>query len=423
MRQCPCCSRWAAVAAAGFVALALWIAPARVSGTTTVPRESAPAQVVPAPPDSVSIESAPVPLLVPGQPGPADSTLRSPEERAREQFALGAQLERDGQPLAAFFAYRNAARLNPKLPEANYRQGMILVRTAPADAVTLFARELKLNPKHRDAGRELGVALSRAGRHREAIAGLEGLTRRGPGRDDNWYALGVAYLAAERHVAAEAAFRRALRLGPARAAEHRDLGVTLAALGRASAARAEYRRALSLAPCDAGTWLNLGNLDRRAGRADSALASYRAAERCDSTTSLAYAAEVQVLTEQGRGAEVGEAYRRWVRAQPDDMGLRLTAVRHFASLERRDVALEIARDGVRRDSRSAAAHQILGMALQSQGEYRAALRELRLAERLYRAEPDRERVRQLIATTRADAPDSLRALFVADSIANVGAGK
>ena len=56
------------------------------------------------------------------------------------------------------------------------------------------------------------------------------------------------------------------------------------------------------------------------------------------------------------------------------------------------------------------------------GDTRGALAELRRAEKLFRGSvSEQERVRKTIAAMRASAPDSLRALFAADSAASASA--
>ena len=105
--------------------------------------------------------------------------------------------------------------------------------------------------------------------------------------------------------------------------------------------------------------------------------------------------------------------------RPNDDDLRLRAVRDLAAIDRRDRALEIGRDGVRLDSRSAPKHMILGMSLAAYGSTREALHELRLSETLFTGPRERDRMRQLIASMRESAPDSLREMFHADSLEHV----
>ena len=57
------------------------------------------------------------------------------------------------------------------------------------------------------------------------------------------------------------------------------------------------------------------------------------------------------------------------------------------------------------------------MALEAQGRLREAALELRRAESLARDREGRERARRLLGTLGAEASDSLRTLFAADSVA------
>lgn len=362
-------------------------------------------------------ETPPVPLLVPGRPAPADTTRKSAAARAREQYRLGRAFETRHLPAPAVSAYRNAVRIDPTIADANYRMGKLFLSVDQVqEAVKCFAAEVHHHPGNADAARELGLGLARIGETGHAITQLELLTRRRPNDGDCWQALGFAYMAAKRPRDAEIALRRAVILPPPRAGKHRDLGAILAARDKQGEAREQYRKALALDPKDAATWINLGNLERRASNLESAFKDYREAERCDSTMGLAFQGQVQTLRDLGRTAEAATVYRRWLRDQPTDHTARLEAVRFFDELDRKDIALEIARDGVRRDDGSGDAHLILGLALESSGATRAALGEVRKAEARFNTEAEKTRARQLIAVMRASAADSLKTMFAADSV-------
>ena len=75
---------------------------------TPSPPSRTPQLLVPPHRDSVSIESEPGPLIVPGRSTIPDSLVRTPQKFAREQLALGRQLERDGSLQVAMMAYANA---------------------------------------------------------------------------------------------------------------------------------------------------------------------------------------------------------------------------------------------------------------------------------------------------------------------------
>lgn len=364
-------------------------------------------------------ESVPAPLLVPGRASTVDSVRQDRAAQAREHYRRGLELERSGAHAAAIVSYRVALRHDPALPDANFRVGKLFLTVDQfGEAAAAFAAELERHPGNGTAARELGLALARLGEHERAVAQLELITRRVPREPENWRALGYAYLAAGRAADAERALRRAVALPPPSAAAHRDLGYLLAAGGRADEARAEYRRALAIDPEEPGAWLNLGNLERSRGRTEQALEAFRAAERADSALIAALKGQALALVELDRPEEAGAVYRRLLARAPGDVETRFAAVRLFEALGRADVALALARDGVRQDRGSADARLILGMALEADGDPRGAARELRRAEAFAPDSARRARARALLVTLHRQASDSLRAVFAADSAAD-----
>ena len=388
------------------------LAPARSAWSAEAP----PPQ--PARADSVA-DAAPAPLLIPGRAAPGETPKKNPRELAREQVQVGLELERRGQPASAISGYRNAVVLDPTVPEAYYRMGKLYLTVHEIkEAVDCFTQEVANHPAHAAAGRELGLGLIALGDHARAIRQFEILTRRNPSDAESWNGLAHALLAAGRPREAETAMRRAMRLQPRRAAYVRDHGVTLAAQGRLDEARPAFRRAQQMSPRDPGAWLNLGNLEAREHQPEAALAAYREALRRDSTSILAFQGQIQALHELGRDPEAGALYRNWLQSRPFDVAARLDAVRHFISAGRSDIALELARGGVRADDRSGDAHLVLGIALGAAGDARGGLEELRRAERLFKKPAERARATAAIAAARRFAPDSLRAFYAEDSIAH-----
>lgn len=372
--------------------------------------------VAAADPDS---ESAPAPLLIHGRPSLDDTGLAHRGRRAQESYQAGMAYERDGAPAAAIASYRNAVLLDAGLKGPNERMGRLFEAVGQFhEAAKCFGAEYGLNRANRDVGRRYGLALARSGEIRKAVGVLEGITRRWPNDGASWQALGFAYMGAKRTPQAEVALRRAVALGPDLSSEHRDLGALLASRGRDADARAEYRKAVALDPREPTVWVNLGNLERRGGNLAEAMRCYDQALERDSTLGLAWQGRIGALLEAHREADAGAAYRRWINAVPGDLDARLEAVRWFDGQGRRDIALELARDGVRKNPGAADAHLVLGMALETSGNTRSALAEFRRAESMSAERTAKDRVRQLIAALRAGAPDSLRAMFDADSAAH-----
>ncbi len=377
---------------------------------------------VPAPPraDSLAkIDSKPAPLLLPGRPNPADAERLTREQEARQKYGLGLGLEEQGAGGAAIIAYEQAIKLDPKLRGPREHIGRLYAAVGRHDAaVKEFMAEVMLDPGNRRVARELGVALANAGDSTNAIRQLRLLVGRDTRDTASWRALGFAYGLANRPADAEQALRRAIDLDRHDAGAWRDLGLVLALRGRTSDARDAYNRAADLDPDDGGAMLNLGNLEWREGRRSEALEAYRESERRDSTLDAAYEGQIKVLRALDRDPEAGEVYRRWLVLRPRESGVRLAAIRLFDSIDRSDIALELARDGVRVDPRSSQAHITLGMALDATGDVAGMLVELRKAQRYSKDVGRIEKIESTIASLRAKAPDSLRAVYAADSLAH-----
>jgi tetratricopeptide (TPR) repeat protein len=370
-------------------------------------------------PSHAQHDSIPASMYFHGAERPADTSLAVQLQRARDKYSLGRSLERSHEPAAAIAAYHTATLLDPSIPDANYRMGMLFLSVNQLRAAAeCFVQEVNHHPSHTAASRQLGMTYARMGETDKSVAQLEPLVRLNPRDAESWAALGFAYMAAKRTADADSALRRAIALEPGHASWHRDRGAVLAAEGRSAEARREYALAQKLDPTDATAWINLANLERREGHLEAALANYRKAEARDSLSPLALEGQVQTLQDLKRNREAGEVYRRWLKRRPDDHEARLAAVRLWDDLGRADISLEIARDGVRADAQSPDAHLILGMALQSSGNWRGGLKEMRIAYKNFTAQEDQARVEALISVMRRTAPDSLAALFTADSVAH-----
>ena len=385
--------------------------------------------------DSGRAESAPGKLIVPPaaagtassvRPGgpaaaesaPEDTALATRRRRAREEFGRGLMLEEQRAYAAAIVSYTNSARSDPKLRGPAYRIGLLYAsRQQYGPAARAFREELHRNPDDRAATTEYALALAELGDTTRPVRMLEEITRRAPGDSHAWRSLGFVYGRLQRYEDAERALRGAVGLDPKSARAWRDLGVVLAARGKDTPAREAYQRALSVDPQDETALINLGNLESRAGDHVAALAHYHEAEVRDSLQAWAYRGQVRELVALGREADAGAVWRRWLQVAPAEPEAREGAARHFVHVGRTDVALEIARAGVRLAPHAGEAWWLLGEMSTEALDSRAALTAYREAAQQFRSADDRARAQASIAALRASAPDSLRALFAADSAA------
>src|SRR5262245_13073507 len=313
----------------------------------------------------------------------------------------------------------NAARMDPTLKGPSLRIGILYASRQQWDpAARAFREELRRDPGSRVAGREYAITLAELGDTTRAIRMLEDLTRSGPSDAAAWRALGFAYTRAGRYEAAEKALRGAVGLRPKYALAWRDLGVVLAARDKATEARDAYRRAVAADSTDETALVNLANLESRLGNHERALRLYRDAERRDTTQVLAYRGQVAELVALGREADAGAVWRRWLARFPNDHEVRESAARHFVRMGRSDVALAIAREGVRLHPSAGQCWWLVGEVHALAGDDLDALGAYREAGERFLDPADLARNEASIAELRAGAADSLRARFRADSAAH-----
>ncbi|MEQ1832588.1 MAG: tetratricopeptide repeat protein [Candidatus Eisenbacteria bacterium] len=375
--------------------------------------ESAPGKLI-TPPRAKAAVTAPAPA----EPeAPADTALARRQRKAREDFGRGLMLEEQGAYAAAILSYTNAAKADPTLRGPSYRIGLLYASRQQHDpAMRAFREELRRSPDDVGARMEYAISLAELGDSTRSVRMLEELSRRAPANPSVWRSLGFVYGRFGRYAAAEKALRGAVGLDAKFARAWRDLGVILAARERPAEARDAYRRALQLEPRDETALINLANLESRVGDHERALQGYREAARIDSLQAMAYRGQIRELVAMGRTDEAGGVWRRWLAVAPDAPEVREGAARHFVHSGRVDIALELARDGVRRMPKSGDAWWLLGEMQAQGGDLRSALASYRRSERSFSKPDERLLPLQSIAALHANAPDSLRDVFRADSL-------
>jgi predicted O-linked N-acetylglucosamine transferase (SPINDLY family) len=149
----------------------------------------------------------------------------------------------------ALHAYRNAARLDPRLVEAVFNTGVALVALArPQEAVEAFRKAIELQPGDPDAWMGLAEAYSRAGHSREALAAYAEAARRAPNNADAHAGQAMEYRALDQLDASIAAFRTALALKPDDPTLLGNFALALRDAGELREAAALLRRAVDARP-------------------------------------------------------------------------------------------------------------------------------------------------------------------------------
>ncbi len=278
-----------------------------------------------------------------------------------------------GERRAAVKAFQQAVTVEPKSAEqADLAQALLLQQSGQADdAIAIYRRALKRNPKSADAHNWLGVALLQKNALQEAAA----------------------------------EFREAVRLRPAFVRAYNNLGSTLAQAGQIEEGIAALERGLKVAPADLQLRINLGMALRSKGDAEGAITQFKSllAQNADSPE-LQYQYG-QTLRQSGDLEGAIQAFEKSLALNPEaresyyglGQALKEAAAEHRPrrpaappSDELQTAAQAIAKGdlprarqsleaAVARDPKSAEAQNLLGFVLGRSGDLPAAVDKLKQA--------------------------------------------
>ena len=176
------------------------------------------------------------------------------------------------------------------------------------DNETLNRHIIAHNPQARSAHLNLGNALSRQGRHEEALAAYRVEIQRRPDYFKTHIGLGATLDALGRFEEAETHLRRAIALNPQTGHAHSYLGSVLYNQGRYEEAIAAYRVAIQRRPNDDEAHIRLGAIYNDLGRYKEAEAYLRRAIALNPQTGHAHSYLGSVLYNQGRYEEAIAAH-------------------------------------------------------------------------------------------------------------------
>jgi predicted O-linked N-acetylglucosamine transferase (SPINDLY family) len=168
---------------------------------------------------------------------------------ATEFYETGLALHKQGDLEAAAARYDAALSRDARHAPSLHMRGVIhLQQRNHAEAASLIARALAVNPKDAAAQGNLVAALLPLNRFDEAIEAARKAAALNPNSADIWGNLGTALSRRDRYAEAAEAYRRAIALRPDRAGLHSGYGVALGRLERFEEALDSHHRALELAP-------------------------------------------------------------------------------------------------------------------------------------------------------------------------------
>jgi tetratricopeptide (TPR) repeat protein len=174
------------------------------------------------------------------------------------------------------------------------RADACVARGAHAEVVEVYQELLKSKPRHLLARNNLGVALWKLGRYREAAEQFRRATGIQSTYADAQFNLGSVLRLTGQVAESELPLRRALKLNPKHVEAQAGLGLTLFLLTRMREARDCFNKVLKSSPRHTGAMVGLGRIESVEGRFDAAEALFRQVLAIDRQVPSAWAALVDM---------------------------------------------------------------------------------------------------------------------------------
>ncbi|PCI35418.1 MAG: hypothetical protein COB53_11005 [Elusimicrobia bacterium] len=172
--------------------------------------------------------------------------------------------------------WRYTISVDPQMLTAYNNLGTALLKQSRnREALDVYLQALKLNPDYGRAHSNLGFALSRLGRLREARSHYEKALQLSPGDAKTHNNLGILLAAQGKLEPAAAHYTKALQIEPSNPRAHNNLGTLYFKMGKWNKARREFETALTLNPHLEGIRGNLGDLLIKQGKVAEAIRHYQ----------------------------------------------------------------------------------------------------------------------------------------------------
>ena len=249
-------------------------------------------------------------------------------------FYLGRDEMRGGQLDIAISSLETALQLNPSyaLAEGYLCGALALSGRRPADALSICAKAVGMNPGDGETQANFAIALTGAGRPDEALEHLEKAARLLPGNAAVQGDFGALLARQGRPVAAAAQFEKALQLDPDYANGHRNLAILLSMQGRSAEALAHWRALLRLQPDNLSALIQTARLLATASDpalrngAEAVTLAERAVKLAGEREPRAFDALASAYAETGRFPEAVQTERRAIEIAKQLNDLELVAV-------------------------------------------------------------------------------------------------
>ena len=249
------------------------------------------------------------------------------------------------------------------------------------EALEYAQRAVEVAPSA-ETHRNLGIALTQAGKLQAAIEEFDLALRLKPSLADTHHNLAVALLRMGRKPEAIAQWEEALRINPDFAEAHCNLGVVLQQSGKIEDAVGHYEQALRAKPDYAETHYNLGVALVRLGRVPEAIEHWEQALRINPDYTEAHCNLGVALEQSGKIEDAIGHYEQALRIRPDLAEVHYNLGVALVRVGRTSEAVSHWQQALRLKPDMAAAHYNLGVVLEQAGEVQEAINHYEQALRI-----------------------------------------
>lgn len=231
----------------------------------------------------------------------------------------------------AVISCRTALRLQPRIARMHYNLGVALQKLGRhREALESYQRAIELEPSHAPSRANFALALRDVGDLEQAMVQAEEATRLEPDLWEGHDILGLVLMELRRWEEAAESFGQTIRLAPNSPTGHTHLAGCLEAQGDAVRAMASYERALDLDRSHPEALLGLGSLLLEQGKHRKAITWLRRAAEANPEDPRVLVALGEALMSVGdfylHYGEAEECHLRALKMKPEDTAPRLGLV-------------------------------------------------------------------------------------------------
>ena len=180
-----------------------------------------------------------------------------------------------------------------------------------------YADVLKFKPESYMAHSNLGNALAKLGRNREAMAHLQKASQIKPDEAVPYYNLANILHGQGKISSAIEYYQKALKIDPDFANAHKNLAITLQGRERLVEAASHLQQAIRIKPDDASPHLSLGLISKAQGKPDEAIEHFQKALQLNPDYAEAHSKLAMVLQEQKKVEQAIKHYQQALKLKPD----------------------------------------------------------------------------------------------------------